>query len=684
MTRTLLSLCTLLVCLHCAPKTVTLDCAQNPESCPLQTLSAPKLYVDPPFGASFECVLLGCKETRILTLENKGTQALILTLIRLSAHSSTDFTLALEDQKKPIQPPQRENPLTLLPQTSVQALIQYTPSDGNIDQGWLWIEWINPTDPQNPNAITRTEMPLRTRSLGEARSDASTEPLTFGYVPVGESRVLNAAISNTSPHDAILTVRTVHWLPDSDPAFSVGLGWDPDANPGEKIDVPIVLSPTRVGVFYGMLKVYLNDTRTPERVFYVRGSSFEKPTLEMVQPSQGYVDFGTLRTDETAQRTVVVRNIGGLPVALTPVVENDPTHVFSVVSSNTTPLAPFEEQTFTFHTTPLQEGLYSTVVNITNTENSETVAHVPVTVLAVTPVLGVSPQNIDWGSLVEGWTTSSVPVHIRNTGSGSLRIDAIEWVLGSAQSLRTASLPTFPLWLEGDSPSLDIYVYATAAGRGPMEGVLEITSNAVHNPVSRIPVKLQALTCKEGCPINHAIPACGSGACAIETCETGWHNTDTLLNNGCECREDRLGHDVGNTCSNALQVGKLGDACSSAPSETSRSGTLHSKEDVDIYYAQFDDSSKAGCDVFSDSARTQIDLIQAPPGLVLCARIQPWGSGCGGYSTVFDPAYCGQTRYLRDGSYGPDDSRDATVWVMWHPDAVPSCGEYLIRFRGED
>ena len=79
---------------------------------------------------------------------------------------------------------------------------------------------------------------------------------------------------------------------------------------------------------------------------------------------------------------------------------------------------------------------------------------------------------------------------------------------------------------------------------------------------------------------------------------------------------------------------------------------------------------------------TEVDLTQAPAGLVLCARIFEVGAGCGGYSNIFDPSYCGESSYGREGAYGDDDDRALTAWVMWHPDASPVCDAYRLQFSG--
>ena len=40
--------------------------------------------------------------------------------------------------------------------------------------------------------------------------------------------------------------------------------------------------------------------------------------------------------------------------------------------------------------------------------------------------------------------------------------------------------------------------------------------------------------CGISCVIPHATPACNAGACAVSSCDPGWHDCDTDLQNGCE------------------------------------------------------------------------------------------------------------------------------------------------------
>ena len=73
---TLTMAATLAVATGCSTKVENVDCLENPDLgiCQPTTVDGntnpARIYVDPPFGASFSCVLLGCNETRMMTIEN--------------------------------------------------------------------------------------------------------------------------------------------------------------------------------------------------------------------------------------------------------------------------------------------------------------------------------------------------------------------------------------------------------------------------------------------------------------------------------------------------------------------------------------------------------------------------------------------------------------------------------------
>lgn len=161
------------------------------------------------------------------------------------------------------------------------------------------------------------------------------------------------------------------------------------------------------------------------------------------------------------------------------------------------------------------------------------------------------------------------------------------------------------------------------------------------------------------------------------TCEDGYHNTDGDPSNGCECREERAGSDVPKHCAGAVKE-TLGDRCSSHQHEKIFEGTLHNKDDIDLYFVKLIDAGSLFCDIKGDTFRGRVELLSGPPGLLLCVRPKKRNSGCVDTDLVFNDLECGRRKYLFDGSRMVNDSLDLTTWPMWHPRANPQCAEYKL------
>lgn len=239
-----------------------------------------------------------------------------------------------------------------------------------------------------------------------------------------------------------------------------------------------------------------------------------------------------------------------------------------------------------------------------------------------------------------------------------------------------------PAILHANASTFLIPLHVVAKEVGPSLAELVIASNAIAEPSLSITLSANVLSCDEVCDLDHAEAVCAAEGCAIGVCDQGFHDLDTDVTNGCECQEDQDGNDVGGVCSTGLVVGPLGDYCSNLPFSTTVTGTLHAEDDRDVYFFQTIDEGSAGCDVFQDSSVTGVELVDGPEGLAVCMRFKKAESGCGGYSSTYEPNYCSRTFLFLNGSVGRDDSTDVTVWVMWHPDAEPVCEPYTLKFYG--
>jgi hypothetical protein len=68
-------------------------------------------------------------------------------------------------------------------------------------------------------------------------------------------------------------------------------------------------------------------------------------------------------------------------------------------------------------------------------------------------------------------------------------------------------------------------------------------------------------SCGTGCALANATATCGSGTCAVQTCDTGWGNCDGVASNGCETRLDSLTNCGG--CNVPCALGNASESCAS-------------------------------------------------------------------------------------------------------------------------
>ncbi|OGQ92123.1 MAG: hypothetical protein A2289_05005 [Deltaproteobacteria bacterium RIFOXYA12_FULL_58_15] len=680
----------------CATKVTQIDCEAEPERCVgANGHTAPRIYVDPPFGVAFACVTLGCEETRTLTVENRGLGTLAIPLVRLALGTSNDFTMRLidEDGQEMERPPSPDDPLEVNYGRSFDIEVTYVPSDAAPDEGHVQINWYNGDNSFASADIQQVMMPLRARVLGKARSSLRPMQVRFGFVEVGQSGSASVEIENVSPTDAILEVRDVVIPPGSPEQFLVSPGWEPLANPGDSIRVPIEFWPDELGTYLGELLVITNDEDKPLWRVELLGTSISGTWLEVLDPPSGILAFAGVRAEDTRTGQIKVRNAGGVAAEIEARLVNGDEAGFALATTSRGSLGvldTLDETTVTVVVVPPAGGPLYGELGFFEVNSGDQLLNVPLEAIGLAPALSISETRIDFGSLVLGWTSDSSAVTISNTGTGDLVIDDIKFEIGASTSIHTADMPTLPISLAAGGSPLSLHFYATANTLGDQNAGLLVYNNSVNQPVQRVNLTAQVVSCEEECPISNGIPDCSSGRCDLAACnvDEGYHDTNGLLADGCECLEERQGDDVGASCTDGEDLGTLGDRCSIQPNEKNRYGNLHSGTDIDLYYFSNEDENNLnpfdGCDYFSDTAAASVELVSGPPGLVLCVKMPDHGNGCGGYPIGYwDPDSCGSTLYKNEGAWVEGkDEWDVTAWVMWQPGYFPVCSEYHLEFRG--
>lgn len=660
-------------------------------SCPKDEEPVPaRLYVDPPFGVGFDCVAVGCDDVRVFRLENRGDGEAVVTLVRLSVDSSTELSVAMgapEGEQAPSFPTV-EQPLSLGKGDSVEVHVRYQPDDADTDQGELWIDWYDGKTAYEDAVVQRVEMPILTRVLGSPEAEQGATDLNFGFVALGESRTLYIEVTNAAEGSAVLELQPPQLAPGSDYEFSLGTDGAPIyVNPGETTQIPVTFAPTATDWFQGLVYIPTNDGARPQLAVTLRGTAIRDPFLSVEEPADWLVDFGNVRVGNTGTRQVVLRNLGGQPLQVTASLPDGAGLGFTTPIPLDVPLPaipPLGYVRFDVSSAPAVGGETWGEMRFATNDPTLPEDWVDLYVYGVFPDAAIDAPNLDFGTIVQSWTSPAQTVRISNQGTGDLTISGIEWEVGSSSQVRLADVPSLPRKIGPGDPPLELSVYVEAQTLGPANATLLLHTDSVNEPVRRVSAVANVVSCGEGCPVANGTPSCSSGRCEVDTCFAGFHDADTSWSTGCECGEDSTPQgtrDVGDFCSSGANVGPLTDNCGSGNSGwVNRTGTLHTTDDEDLYYFTADDGSSAFCDTFGDSFRVQVQFVSAPPGVEFCVRDTSAGGGCGGENQ----RQCGLTSYSNGGSYGSDDDSDVTVWVRRTPGYPPMCGNYTIRFRAKD
>lgn len=643
-----------------------------------------RIYVDPPFGVGFECVEVGCEETRAFRVENRGGAPIKLELIRLSVESSADLSISLarEGASTPAFPSVDE-PLTLRPEQAFDIVVTYSQSDDVSDEGAVWVDWYDASVPYEEAVVERVELPITTRVLGDAVAQLVTEELNFGFVPLGEKKTMAVQVFNATDGTAVLKVEA----PTLDPGTPANfyLEGDPEeriyVNPGQTAEVQVTFEPGEQDWYAGLLYLATNDGAQPQLAVELLGTAIREPYFEVVEPDDWTVDFGELRVGNSGERTVRLRNLGGQPLSVTASMPEGAALGFATSAptdgSALPSLPPLGEATFTVTATPNVGG--DLVGEMQFSTNDPTLAEdfLDLKVFGVAPEPAVTPgADLDLGDVVQGWQSLPESLFISNSGTGDLTINAVRWELGSSSQLVVIA-PNLPIKIRPEEDPVEISVYVNAQTLGPVAGTLIIETDGIENPTVSVSVTAQVVSCEQGCGIENGIPTCNAGQCEIDSCLSGYHDADQRPETGCECGEDTTPfgtQEIGDFCSSGAQLGTLND--DGGTEQVTRTGTLHSADDVDLYYFRGNDTSE----FLDDDYRVKVELTSAPTGLEFCIRIVDSGGGCGGENQWS----CGHRSYRGPGNGIGDDSEDVTVWVRWGNQAEAMCGNYTIRLRAND
>ncbi|MDA0713225.1 MAG: hypothetical protein O2897_04475 [bacterium] len=646
----------------------------------MKNIIPPKLEVTPQLGTAFDCVKLGCNQIKTIMLANRGGGKITIKKVLISPESSKDFTIIDSFKITP------DTPIVLAALESLELNIRFQPSDGINDTGSLLVYWEDSSDLKVSSNVNLKEILLRTRVIGNKSVTSTFKELNFNYVKVSEHKTMFFPIENTSSGNAAITIK-----PSSPQSqinyFKVGIENPIHLNPGQKAQIPIVFTPNKENIFEEDVSFIIAGNNDSSLIVHCVGTSIATSQISIIEQKQtiNQMEFGSVKEGNEVTRIIKIRNDGSTVETLNISLDNNELKSFHLSNANllnSISLAPMETFDISIVASPQDGGVKKCILRIKDS-NDNSLKEIPLTFYAISPLLEVSSTQIDLPNIATGWRGKTHHIQLSNSGTGELIINEISLDPQSSMQLELDNILELPIKLNPNDAPVSIGV--KVIGNWPEEtlGVLNIYSNSTKTPLTKILVKGSVVSCSEQCQMSHSEASCAEGTCAISTCEKGWHDADNNAKNGCECREDFTTSDIGNSCATGMQIGMLGDRCTEYEHEKTYQGTLHDVKDVDLFFVRTKDEGSLFCDIFGDSYKASVTLTSAPPGLVLCNNFQPFGTGCGGYRSNFDPNLCGKMHYEKEGAIGTNNSSDLTAWLMWHPDANPVCGEYTIVFRAQ-
>ncbi|MGC4117612.1 MAG: choice-of-anchor D domain-containing protein [Myxococcales bacterium] len=601
----------------------------------------PGLSADPKW-LTFQCVKPGCDTSQKVTVIQEGERRIAVKRIVLSDTKRTDFVVETA-QKPPFVIP-----------GAIDVTVRHVPvAGGSSDDVNLLVSYTDASADDSPDRVPAGELaiPLLRRLIGEPAMVASPGQLTFGAAWIGDTVTQSISIENTGYGNISLDLAQVE--SDAEDVQPGALPAAPSLLPGEKLELPVVFTPTASRFTKATITIRSVDPAVKPATIVALATSLSGPS-PLADPAA--VDFGEVdrRTAKTAKVTIL--NQGGSELTLSKLaVTGGGDNVEATLPGAETSLAlqPLESAELTVKLTSKTPGEVDASVDLATNVNNHKTLSIPVRALVLEPKAAASPESLDFGKVNKGWT-KMLPVTVENAGWGDLKVMGVSLVQGSSELFTLRTLPVLPATLKRGQ-RLELNVEFRADATAEFTGAVSVETNDPNGNFLQIPLVAQGTTCEAACLVANATPTCASGTCSIDACNAGWFDTNGEVEDGCECH-DAL--DTGPFCADATNLGQMTESHSSA----SYQGVLPAAGDEDTIRFSADSHGWFG------SHSIYVSLNTADPNIQMCVAVRE-GSDC---PTTADGFTC--------GSFYPSDAKDSTflVKVSRKQDAPPKCTPYTV------
>ncbi len=278
----------------------------------------------------------------------------------------------------------------------------------------------------------------------------STNPVTFGTVPVGTSLKRTATITNSGGSSV-----TVNQARVTGTGFTIGTITTPmTLAAGQSTNVDITCAPQSAGSLSGNLMI-TSTASDPSLAVVLTGNAVTPGALTATPSSFA---FGSVQSGNTQTLPGTLTNSGGTSVTVSQASFTGGPYTLTGMTLPLT-LAAGQSQSFSVAFAPTSAGAQNFNLSITSNAPNPTLT-VPISGSGVTPgALSASAPSLSFGNVPVS-TSKTLPETITNTGGTSIKLN--QAAAGSGYSVSGLSLP---LTLgAGQSTSFNVVFAPTASG----------------------------------------------------------------------------------------------------------------------------------------------------------------------------------------------------------------------------
>jgi subtilase family serine protease len=408
-----------------------------------------------PTSLSFPSIQVGATSTLPLTITNSGSGTLSVSAITAEGANASLYTHTSNCGGNP-----------LAAGSSCTAQVTFTPTAGG-----TFTATLNVTDnvTGSPQSIAVTG----TATTGGPAVTFSPTSLSFASTQVGSTTTLPLTITNSGT--TTLNVSAISQTGANGSLFShtSNCGGNPIA-PGGHCTAQVTFTPTAAGSFSATLSVTDNAGNSPQAVA-MTGTAVAGPIAQLSATS---LSFPSTQVGATSSLPLTITNSGSAMLHIV-VISSTGTNASLFTHTSTcggSELTNGQSCSAQVIFTPTAAGSFSATLSITdNAPGSPQTVTLSGTATAG-PAVTLSATSLSFPSTAIG-STSTLPLTITNSGSGTLNVSAIS--LSTSSFGHTSNCGGNPL---AAGKSCTAQVTFSPASAGTFTATLSITDNATGSP----------------------------------------------------------------------------------------------------------------------------------------------------------------------------------------------------------